>query len=447
MSRRNIELDFNNLLEFGFEQLAGRAENAVRNVERLHRAGELGFIDLPDQNCRQIESLARHIAKRFDNLVVLGIGGSALSNTALHAALARKSHPRLFVADNSDPTMLAEILAQCDLRKTIFNVISKSGSTVETAAQFLICWGKVLQAVGKKRARQHFVITTDPQKGCLRAIADAEAIRSLPVLPNVGGRFTALSAVGLLSSAATGVRIRELLAGAARARAACRSSRLFENPALTAATALYWLDTARGRKIHVLMPYAHRLRYVSDWFAQLWAESLGKKLDRAGRCVHVGPTPVKALGATDQHSQLQLYIEGPQDKVVIFLTVEDLGTRGRIPRYFADQDDLGYLGGQSLAELLRAEQRGTELALSRNGRPNYTIRLPRVDERSIGALLFLLEMQTAYAGELYNINAFDQPAVELGKHYAFGILGRQGYEQFATEAGRVRRDRRRIVSF
>ncbi len=466
MPKLSVEFDFNNLFAAGehgltdsdFAALAPRAEAAVRGVEKLHRAGELGFMDLPDQDCREIERMARDIAKRFDNFVVLGIGGSALGNQALYTALAnpvsgvattgakrRGDKPRLFIADNSDPTLLADILDRCDLRKTLFNVISKSGGTVETAAQFLICGDAVCRKVGQKRAKDHFVITTDPKKGVLREIVELSGTRSLPIPSNVGGRFTALSSVGLLSSAVMGVNIRKLLAGAAKARAACQSAQLFENPALTAAAALYQLDQ-RGKKIHVLMPYAQKLRYVSDWFAQLWAESLGKKLDRSGRVVNVGPTPIKALGATDQHSQLQLFLEGPNDKVVIFLSVENLGAIGKIPKNLGEYDEFGYLGGKTLAELLRAEQRGTEIALTKNQRPNFNIRLDRVDEESVGALLFLLEMQTAYAGEFYNINAFDQPAVELGKQYACGIMGRKGYEKFAAEAKQAKRNEQYVVS-
>jgi glucose-6-phosphate isomerase len=244
-----------------------------------------------------------------------------------------------------------------------------------------------------------------------------------------------LTGVGLLSAAVTGIDIHELLAGAAAMDKLCRESdQLWENPALTGAALHFLMDKAKGKSIQVMMPYSHALRDVADWFRQLWAESLGKKLDRAGKIVRVGQTPEKAVGATDQHSVMQLYIEGPFDKVVTFLSVEDFGSTVNIPTAFEEYDAIKYLGGHTLNELLNAEQRGTELALTQNGKPNCAIRVKRVDARTVGALLYLLEMQTAYAGELYNINAFDQPGVQLGKDFTSALMGRKGFEGKRKEA-------------
>ena len=238
-----------------------------------------------------------------------------------------------------------------------------------------------------------------------------------------------LSAVGLLSAAVTGIDIHKLLKGAAEMDAVCqKSKKLWENPALTGAALHYLMDKAKGKNIQVMMPYAHALRDVADWFCQLWAESLGKRMDRAGKIVHAGQTPAKALGVTDQHSVLQLYLEGPFDKVVTFLTVEEYRATVPIPPAFPNFEAVKYLGGHTLNELIKAEQRATELALTQSGKPNCAIRLPRVDEETVGALFYLLEMQTAYAGELYNINAFDQPGVELGKDFTHGLMGRKGYD-------------------
>ena len=238
-----------------------------------------------------------------------------------------------------------------------------------------------------------------------------------------------LSAVGLLSAAVTGIDIHKLLKGAAEMDALCGKSRkLWENPALTGAALHYLMDKAKGKNIQVMMPYAHALRDVADWFRQLWAESLGKRGDRAGKIVHAGQTPERALGATDQHSVMQLYVEGPFDKVITFVTVDEFRTTAPIPPAFPDFEALRYLGGQTLNELMKVEQRATELALTQRGRPNCAIRLERLNEETIGALLYLLEMQTAYAGELYNVNAFDQPGVELSKNFIYGLMGRKGYE-------------------
>jgi glucose-6-phosphate isomerase len=208
---------------------------------------------------------------------------------------------------------------------------------------------------------------------------------------------------------------------------------------------LYLLATRRQRSIQVLMPYADGLLQLADWYRQLWAESLGKRVDRRGRKVETGQTPVTSLGATDQHSQVQLYMEGPQDKVVTFLEVERLRKEVAIPKAHADLASLGYLGGRSLGELLAAEKRGTEIALTAAGRPNFTYRLPTINEHVLGQLIYLFEFQTAIAGELYGINAFDQPGVEAGKVAAFALMGRKGFETKAAELRQAARQPRAVV--
>jgi glucose-6-phosphate isomerase len=401
----------------------------------------LGFRKLPHDAkfADEVAVLAREIQARCDTFVVVGIGGSALGNVALQSALnhpeynqlsrASRRGPQLFVPDNIDPDRIAALLETIDLENTVFNVITKSGSTTETISEFLVFRDALIKKLGPERHVDHIVITTDPERGELREIVKRFGYPSLPIPSDVGGRFSVLSAVGLLSAAVTGIDIHKLLSGAAAMDALCRKSKkLWENPALTGAALHYLMDKAKGKNIQVMMPYAHGLRDLADWFRQLWAESLGKRVNRAGKTVHAGQTLEKALGVTDQHSVLQLYLEGPFDKVVTFLTVEEFRTTVPIPPAFPDFDAVKYLGGRTLNELIKAEQRATELALTQRGRPNCAIRLQRVDEATVGALLYLLEMQTAYAGELYNINAFDQPGVELGKNFTSGLMGRKGYE-------------------
>jgi glucose-6-phosphate isomerase len=182
-----------------------------------------------------------------------------------------------------------------------------------------------------------------------------------------------------------------------------------------------------------MMPYSAGLRDVADWYRQLWAESLGKETDRRGRTVHTGPLPVKGLGVTDQHSQLQLYAEGPDDKILTFLGVREFAREVKIPHPGPEAASLAYLGGHTLAELMSAEQRSTAWALAQKGRPSLTITLPRVDAFSVGALMYMMEMATAVAGELYDIDAFDQPGVELSKQATYALMGREGYEKLAGE--------------
>jgi glucose-6-phosphate isomerase len=261
----------------------------------------------------------------------------------------------------------------------------------------------------------------------------------------VGGRFSVLTAVGLLPAAFLGLDVDALLQGARDMRRHCWSAAPERNAGVMGAVLLYLMARKRSRNIQVLMPYAGSLVALADWYRQLWAESLGKRVDRKGRVVETGQTPVTALGATDQHSQVQLYMEGPQDKVVTFLEVQEFRPDVRIPRRFPDLASTGYLGGRTLAELLTAERRGTEIALTGAGRPCFTYLLPRIDAHVVGQLIYLFELQTALSGELYGIDAFDQPGVEAGKVAAYALMGRQGYEAEARRLGAALSRKRAVI--
>jgi glucose-6-phosphate isomerase len=423
---------------FGLET---RLKEAHESVARQANAGKLGFIDLPThtEEAKKIMSWAKKLRGSFDTLVVLGIGGSALGNIAVQTALcspywnqgdkkARKGWLRLFVFDNVDPRWAADLAAVLDLKKTVFNVISKSGTTAESLAAYFIFRKAVEQKVGAKKAAGHFVITTDEHKGYLRELATREKMTSFVVPGNVGGRFSVLTPVGLVSSALLGADLVELLNGAKAMRARCQGGSLKQNPA-AAYAALQYLYYQKGVNLSVLMPYSQNFYGVADWYRQLWAESLGKKTDRAGRTVNAGPTPIKALGVTDQHSQAQLYMEGPYDKVISFLSVRDFGKKIVIPK--VDKDH--YLGGRTLNELLKAEEQGTRSALTKAQRPNLTLTVDDISETTVGELFFFFEMAVAYMGELMNIDAFDQPGVELAKVYTHALMGRAGYETQRAE--------------
>ena len=444
-----IQLDVNNCMVAQVGEADGlrlsELNGLVPRVRQIHtdlqtrrQAGEIGFYDLPAQDTAALRETAEAVAERFDTFVVLGIGGSSLGGRALISALRHPFHnlqdadgrggrPRVFFLDNIDPDTHAGLFDLLDLKRTCFNAISKSGTTAETNAQFLLFRDRLQAALGPSY-REHLILTTERQRGNFRKIADDENIRSFIIPENVGGRFSVFTPVGLLPAAVSGIDIDRLLAGAAAMAVRCESDDLWANPAYLNAVCHYLLDARRGKSMAVMMSYSDGLLSVADWFRQLWAESLGKRTNLDGRDVFVGPTPITALGVTDQHSQLQLYSEGPNNKTFTFLKVDSFRTSMPLPTAYESMNDLAYLGGRSLAELLTAEREATQYSLTKCRRPNCSITLPSVTEESVGQLLFMLQAQTALSGGLYHINPFDQPGVEMSKEFAYGLLGRPGFE-------------------
>ncbi len=449
-----ITLDYSNMITVNLDgegiepgrleaDLAERFRGAHEAVEARRRAGEMGFFDLPyaTETLARTQELADVYGQWFDNVVILGIGGSALGARTLRDALLgplwnekdaemRDHFPRVYVLDNVDPDLIRDVLNHLDVRRTLFNVVSKSGSTAETMALYLLLEGLLIDEVGPEKARGHFLFTTDPSEGPLRAIAAEEEIPSLPIPRNVGGRFSVLSPVGLLPAAVAGIDTTAILAGAARADDRCRTPVLKENPAGLMAALLHAAHDEFGKSIHVMMPYSSRLRAFSAWFQQLWAETLGKARDLEGNLVHTGPTPLPAVGVTDQHSQVQLFMEGPPDKVVVFLAIsgEPEFEEPQIGGHRSGIEGVGYLGGRGLGELLHAERRATAEALRQRGRPSMTFEVPSLDAESLGELFMLMCVATVYAGALYGVDPLNQPGVELGKQLTYGLMGRPGHE-------------------
>lgn len=445
-----ISIDFTNMMASAVQNGVSDADwdEARRGftasheaLRRLRAAGGADFMAVPRDRPLLQQSLdfAARARNQFDDVVLLGIGGSALGPIALRTALARREWneltaaerdglPRLHVLDNIDPVTIAAVLGRIDLRRTLFIVTSKSGGTAETMSQFLIAHERV-QAAGLPVA-DHFVFVTDPARGALRPLAHELGVAALDIPPGVGGRYSVLTPVGTLPAALIGIDVQQLLDGAASVVDWCDSPEFEKNPAGILASLLYLSDVRHGRVIDVLMPYSDPLRDLAAWFVQLWAESLGKHRPDG---TSVGSTPLPALGATDQHSQVQLFMEGPANKVVAFISVADHGADITMPSAFQHVNELGYLGGHTLAELIDIEQRATAGALAKRGRANLTIHVERVDAWHVGALMALLEIATAYAGQMYGVNAFNQPGVELGKQFAYALLGRPGAEAARAE--------------
>lgn len=449
----SVKVNYNNMMQhvlgdkgIGDDELKQSeqfAATAFAKVEEGRGNDMQGWMDSPyaqDEVVRAIVKKAQEI-RNFDAFVVLGIGGSALGPIAVFQALKhlyynelpreKRNGPRFYVLDNVDPERMSALFDIIDVENTVFNVITKSGATSETMSQYLIINDLLKKRLGDK-ANKHIIATTSSSKGSLIGLAKEQGYDTFYIPEGVGGRFSELCPVGLLPAAVVGIDIAKMLEGAKYMDQLCRTPNVYSNPALMSAL-LQYLSMKKGKNISVMMPYADSLKYIADWYCQLWAESLGKAVDNDGNTVNVGQTPVKALGVTDQHSQVQLYAEGPFDKVITFIEVENFRSKYVIPGGLEQLPNVSFLSGNTLNDLMAKELYATRYALTKQKRSNYTIVLDKVDEFNLGALLYLFQMQTAYCGAMLNINTYDQPGVEEGKNATYALFGRKGYEQKAKE--------------
>ncbi len=408
--------------------LISRTTAAHEQLEKWRASGDALFYDIVDEDCllSGIPEKAAEVSERFDNVVVLGIGGSALGLRAASQALlpshwnlrtkeSREGRPRLFVCDNIDPESFSGLLGLIDIEKTCFTIISKSGRTTETAAQLLVVLDHLKALLGENW-HENVVIITDPEAGELRPMVRELGLTAFSIPPKLGGRFSVLSPVGLFPAACVGIDVEELVNGARAMASRCSEPSLETNPGYHIGAAFYQFDTAKRKNMSVMFSYSDALMLTADWYAQLWAESLGK----SGR----GQTPVRAVGTTDQHSQVQLYMEGPADKVFTFVGVEKFRTPAEATRISDAPKAFSYLNGHDLGSILRAEQVATSRALTEMGRPNMTVTFPQIDAHHLGEFFMLYEVATAFAGALYEIDPFNQPGVELGKKLTREILQR-----------------------
>lgn len=398
----------------------------VHNLVRERRAGgldaEYASLNLHHEMpafLPAIDAEAERL-RAFADVVVIGIGGSNLGTMAVLQALAFRdpslAGPRLHFLDNIDPDYLHDLLARLEPARTAVVAISKSGGTVETAVQYLVLRDWLRRTRGSEARAQQWIVT-DPEQGWLRKLAREEHLAALPVPPRVGGRYSVLTAVGLLPLAAAGVDIRGLLEGAGALAKRCEG--VAGNPALEMAALYYLLHVRRGKRISVLMPYVHGLRLFGDWYRQLWAESLGK---RRADGTPAGTLPVPALGAVDQHSQLQMYLESPRDLIFSFIALDAWAHPIAIPLDDGSRTAFPYLEGRTAAQVLTAEFRATRQVIAEYGHPHMTIEMPGLDAHALGQLIDLYQRATVYAGLLYGIDPLDQPAVESGKRLAIAHL-------------------------
>ncbi len=469
MERRRVRYDYTNSLASmvgeehglpyeGLKEFAKENQHLIEEFHRREERGEVGFAQLPSTP-EYREEVSRFLVKtrrKFDYLVVLGIGGSALGLIALQEALkpeaklpppssAKRVFPALYVVDNVDPNLVSLVLNRIDLKRTLLNVISKSGATLETLANFLVFRSALIEAVGYSNHSQHIAVTTTLGEGYLFELAQKEGYQLFGIPRDVGGRFSVLSPVGLLPAGLIGIDLMELLAGAEYMKERCHLRPPMENIPFLSAVIQYLLDTRKGKGIQVFFAYSSLLGGLARWYQQLWAESLGKKLNRQGEQVFCGQTPLVSIGTTDQHSLLQLFCEGPNNKSIAFLEVSNFPLHLTIQEEPVPHEMTDYLKGKSLQEVLLAERKATELSLTASARPNTTLLLPEISPFTLGELIYLLEMQTAYAGELYKINPYDQPGVEEGKRMVYALLGRRGYQEKRREIDKKSPPKRYII--
>ena len=389
-----------------------------------------GWIGLPDTDTADIKDAAEWL-KKYDSIIHVGIGGSALGNLMLNQALLNEYHnessapPRFYLADNPDPSKADAIWQQVKSGRVALVGVSKSGATAETMSQFL--WFRRKMSEKNADVSKDILVITDPEKGIFRSFARATGCRAIDLPQSVGGRYSVLSSAGLVSAAALDIDIDALLSGARRMREALFGKKSFyENPAwIMAALSLY--HEGEGRPMSVMMPYSSKLAYFTEWYAQLWGESLGKE----GK----GTTPIRALGAIDQHSQVQLYTEGPDDKLFTIINLNDHGRKVMVPPVDIEVlSPLSYLDNADIGKMLGLEAMSTAAAIIKSGHPVIWIEIGSLAPSVLGALIFFYEYVTAITGRMMAIDPFDQPGVEQGKKYTYGLMGRSGYEKDAKEA-------------
>lgn len=411
-------LDGPGLTEGEFAAWLEKARRAVDRLATRTAEGGSGFFD-PTLLVDAAAAAELPATPRFDDLLVLGIGGSSLGARAAVDALAGDGSVSVHFPDNIDPHRLSRALDRCVPARTRVAVVSKSGTTLETAAQLEVVLAWLGDALGDT-ASAHVVVVTDPSEGPLRALATERGFETRSIPPNVGGRYSVLTAAGLVPMRLAGLDTDALIQGALAAHSACsRADDPLANPAATLAALAVGHVRERSHATHVLMPYADAMRTFAQWWVQLWGESLGKRVDRSGRIVEAGPTPIGAVGSTDQHSLCQLLVEGPRDKLVTFVRVERPTRRDLVVPARASA---AHLRGLTLHEILLAEHEGTVTALAEAGRPSLTVRVDTLDAPTLGALFLTFEAATAIAGDLLGVNPFDQPGVEAGKAHALRTL-------------------------
>jgi len=472
----SLKFDFNNMFNLNVGEHGVKQEDIDEILPSAHAAAahlkkiiadpaarvrlSLEWAKLHEQDKKQIDNIikfGRQISSKYENVLFLGIGGSYLGLKAAQDALCppyynefktlRKQSARIYLEGNNlDPDTLQVLLKNLNPKKTFVVVISKSGETTETKVAFILVEQWLRKALGKNFGRQVLAIT-DPESGSLRKRVNEEqekdplSFRSLPLLKGVGGRYSEFN-MGLLHLAVAGINIKELFQGVKDMASVCSQDNVLKNPAYMYALLQVILYRKKAKSLSILMPFSQTLKSTADWYVQLLAESLGKKYHRKienhgglegwvndrDNLFNQGPTPIAASGTNDLHSIQQNNVEGENNKVVTFIRVQEFKTDLKVP-----VKEAAFLAGKSFSQLMQIAQEATEWALVNAKRPNCTIIMPQVNAYYWGGLLFFFAMATAFEGELFNVNAFDQPGVEGYKNYMYYKLGKPGIPQAVAE--------------
>ena len=407
-----------------------RMANALKQIQLWKDARVHGFIDLPlnKDQIATVENALDQLPSEIDTILHIGIGGSSLGPLAIQQALDNELTEKLptrfsnvVVQENVDPEGFAIRFNQLDLKKTAINVVSKSGGTIETLACLAAAMRRMKEHFRDDELGKRMIVCTENMDGALAKIGHKYGALIIALPNNVDGRFSVLTAVGLLPARAMGINIEELLDGAAAMREQCLTAAGTDDPCFLSAFIPYYLN-AKGVNIHVIFPYSELLRGFSLWCCQLLGESLGKRIDRNDNVVNVGQTPTPSVGSVDQHSLLQLYMEGPKDKFFTFLKIENFRSEEDLSNIDHPKLEEQHTSGLTMGTVINAEMKGTANALATEGRPSVTINIPKLTPHTLGQLFYFFEFGTAYAAEFYNINAFDQPGVEASKILTFKYL-------------------------
>ena len=465
--RSGFSFDYGNMTgegrvtEADVAELSPRLLAAHEAVEEMRRTGlarghlskdgapeKVLFTELPyvaegnlnsPSSLQKLKAFGEDIRENVDAVVSLGIGGSFLGSRVIfdvtcgefwneRPSAARGGWPEVYFSGNNiDPRRTADLVAYLLYRAEVTKlraghpftvlllVISKSGGTLDTMANFMVLYDRLREAADVKL---RVAAVTDPGEASPTALHRLAKEHSWPMFrvpDGVGGRFSVFSEVALSLAACIGFDIDGFLAGARAMDESCGTAEVWENPALLNAALKFIAAKKYGREIEVMMPYGDYLKSLAEWYIQLLAESLGKERDRAGRIVHYGRTPIVAVGTTDMHAQTQQHQEGPLNKVVQFIRVEKWPEDQMIPNVFPDVPSLSAVAGVTMAEALEAARQANAEALAANDRFNALFSLPELNAFHLGELMYLLALSVAYEGELADVDAFNQPGVEAYK--------------------------------